>query len=107
MANIKSAEKRARQTIKRTARNKSIKTRVKNSRKAVTAAIQTGEAKIVIEKLQSFSGTADRAANSGVIHKNAANRLKSRAAKAAAKGPTKVAAKNAPKKAVAKAKASK
>ncbi len=93
MANIKSAEKRARQTIKRTARNKSIKTRVKNSRKVVTAAVQAGDAKVVALKLDAFARTADKAANAGVIHRNAANRLKSRAAKAAAKGPVKVAKK--------------
>jgi small subunit ribosomal protein S20 len=91
MANIKSAEKRARQTIKRTARNKSIKTRVKSSRKAVTAAILTGDAKVVTAKLEGFASTADKAANAGVIHRNAANRLKSRAAKAAAKGAPKAA----------------
>ena len=90
MANIKSAEKRARQTIKRTARNKSIKTRVKNSRKEVTAAAQAGDAKSVAAKLSTFASTADKAAKAGVLHRNTANRLKSRAAKAVAK--TKVVA---------------
>lgn len=85
MANIKSAEKRARQTIKRTARNKSIKTRVKSAHKAVSAALSTKDQKVVTQKLNSFASTADRAANSGVIHKNTASRLKSRAARAAAK----------------------
>lgn len=86
MANIKSAEKRARQTVKRTARNKSIKTRVKNSRKDVIAATQTGDVKSVAVKLKAFASTADKAAKAGVIHRNTANRLKSRAALAAAKG---------------------
>lgn len=85
MANIKSAEKRARQTVKRTARNKSIKTRVKNSRKEVTAAAQAGDAKGVALKLRTFESTADKAAKAGVIHRNTASRLKSRAARAAAK----------------------
>lgn len=85
MANIKSAEKRARQTIKRTARNKSIKTRVKTARKAVTLAQASGDAKLIAEKLSLFAATADKAANAGVIHKNAANRLKQRAAFAVAK----------------------
>jgi small subunit ribosomal protein S20 len=89
MANIKSAEKRARQTIKRTARNKSIKTRVKNSRKSV----QAGDAAQVTATLGAFSGTADKAANAGVIHRNTANRLKSRAAKAALKGAVKAVVK--------------
>ncbi len=94
MANIKSAEKRARQTIKRTARNKSIKTRVKNSRKSVLAAVQAGDAAQVAVKLGAFAGTADKAANAGVIHRNTANRLKSRAAKAVLKGAVKVVAKS-------------
>ena len=85
MANIKSAEKRARQTIKRTARNKSIKTRVKTARKSVTAALASGDKAQISLKLSSFAATADKAANSGVIHKNTANRLKSRAALASAK----------------------
>ena len=93
MANIKSAEKRARQTIKRTARNKSIKTRVKNSRKAVAAAVVAGDASKVTATLGAFAATADKAANAGVIHRNTANRLKSRAAKAAAKGAPKAVVK--------------
>ena len=42
MANSKQAEKRGRQTIKRTAHNTSIKTRVKSTRKALAAAVAAG-----------------------------------------------------------------
>jgi small subunit ribosomal protein S20 len=85
MANTKSAEKRVRQTATRTLRNKILKTRVKNTRKDVIAAVTAGDAKVVAEKLAAFSSAADKAAKANVIHKNTASRLKSRTALAAAK----------------------
>ena len=81
MANIKSAEKRARQTTVRTQRNKATRTRVKNARKAVVESVKTG-AKDAVAKVSALASAADRAAKRGVIHKNKANRLKSRAVKA-------------------------
>ena len=82
MANIKSAEKRARQTPVRTQRNKATRTRVKNARKAAVESVKTG-AKDAAAKVSALASAADRAAKRGVIHKNKANRLKSRAVKAA------------------------
>jgi len=88
MANIKSAEKRARQTPVRAARNKAIRTRVKNARKAAIEAAKAG-GKEAGTKVAALASAADRAAKSGVIHKNKASRLKSRATKAAAKAAKK------------------
>jgi small subunit ribosomal protein S20 len=85
MANTKSAEKRTRQNITRTQRNKSVKTRVKNTRKAAVEAIASGDKKTAAAKVSALASAADKAVKSGVIHKNKANRLKSRAAKAAKK----------------------
>lgn len=85
MANTKSAEKRVRQTERRTARNKALKTRVKNARKAVLAALQSGDAKLTAAKYNEFAAAADKAANAQVLHKNTASRLKSRVTKAIAK----------------------
>ena len=82
MANIKSAEKRARQTVKRTARNKAIKTRVKNARREAVEAVKAG-GKEIATKVASLASAADRAAKKGVIHKNKASRIKSRATLAA------------------------
>ena len=76
MANTKSAEKRARQTRWRTAHNKSIKTRMKNCRKAVAQAIADGDKTGAAEALKRLASAADRAAKNGVIHKNSASRLK-------------------------------
>ena len=78
MANTKSAAKRARQTIKRTARNRTVLTALKG--KAKTARAGSG-AKAAATALVS---ELDKAVKRGVIHKNAANRRKSRLAKKAA-----------------------
>ncbi len=75
MPNIKAAEKWMRQTEKRTIRNKDVKTRLKTIFKKVVAA-QDGEAVKTVES------AFDKAAKSGVIHKNKAARKKSRLAKA-------------------------
>ena len=80
MANIKSAEKRVRQTATRTLRNKAAKTRVKNARKAAIEAVKTSD-KATATKISALSSAADKAANRGVIHKNKANRIKARIAR--------------------------
>lgn len=76
MANTKSAAKRARQTTKRTARNRTVLTALKGKTKTVRTA--TGDKKATAQTLVS---ALDKAAKRGVIHKNAANRRKSRLAK--------------------------
>lgn len=85
MANNKSAEKRNRQTLARTARNRAIKSRVKNARKAALAAIESGDQAVIAAKIAIFASVADKAANRSVIHKNAASRSKARITVAAAK----------------------
>lgn len=82
MANIKSAEKRARQTLTRTLRNKAARTRVKNTRKSAYDALKAGAADSAA-RVSALASAADKAAKRGVIHRNKANRLKARAAKAA------------------------
>ncbi|HEX2748022.1 MAG TPA: 30S ribosomal protein S20 [Verrucomicrobiales bacterium] len=80
MANIKSAEKRVRQTATRTLRNKSTKTRVKNARKSALEAVKAGD-KTAGTKVAALASAADKAANKGVIHRNKANRIKARIAR--------------------------
>ena len=80
MANIKSAEKRIRQTTKRQARNKSVRTRLRGALKGYRAAEPAEKAK----KVSATYSEIDVARKKGVIHKNAAARLKSRLAKKAA-----------------------
>ena len=78
MANTKSAAKRARQSIKRTARNRTVLTALKGKAKTVKGA--TGDKAAA----QTLISALDKAVKRGVIHKNAANRRKSRLAKKAA-----------------------
>lgn len=92
MANNKSAEKRNRQNIARTARNRAIKSRVKNARKAVLSAIQAGDKAVIAAKVAIYSSVTDKAANRNVLHKNAASRYKARIAAAIAKATAAVAA---------------
>ena len=76
MANTKSAQKRSRQTLKRTSANRLAKSNVKSARKAVNNAISSGSKEEAEKSLRQLSSFADKAAKKGVIHKNSANRLK-------------------------------
>jgi small subunit ribosomal protein S20 len=90
MENTRSAAKRKRQTERRTNQNKSILSGLKHQRKRLAAAVASGDkAKAQIE-LNVLASRLDKAAKSGIVHPNLANRRKSRAAKVlAAVGPTK------------------
>jgi small subunit ribosomal protein S20 len=81
LPNIKAAEKWARQTEKRTTRNKDVKTRLKTIFKKAVASRDEDLAKSVESQF-------DKAAKNGAIHKNKAARKKSRLAKALVKSAT-------------------
>lgn len=87
MANTKSAAKRARQTPKRTARNKAVKASVKTYVRKAREAIEGKDA-----NLDTIIGEASKqlqkAASKGVIHKRNAARRLGRLAKAAAASKT-------------------
>ncbi|MDR0362164.1 MAG: 30S ribosomal protein S20 [Planctomycetota bacterium] len=83
MANIKSARKRMRQTVKRTARNRVRKERLKKAVKAYRAALNTGDAAVVGEELKKATRAVDKAGVKGILHKNTVNRRKSRLARMA------------------------
>ncbi|HEX2575898.1 MAG TPA: 30S ribosomal protein S20 [Aquihabitans sp.] len=80
MANIKSQIKRNRQNEKRRLANKAVRselrTRVKGALVAAESGAETADAAAAIAMKK-----IDKAANKGVIHKNAAARRKSRLAK--------------------------
>src|SRR5690606_7389503 len=80
MANIKSQIKRNRQTIKRTERNKAVRSELKTRTKAALAGAEEG-AENVDALARAAQKRIDKAATKGVIHKNAAARRKSRLAK--------------------------
>ena len=81
MANIRSAIKRARQSEKRRARNRSIRTRVRNVSKRVVMAVATGNGSAAGSALTAAQSVIDRAAKRGVLHRRAASRRKSRLAR--------------------------
>ena len=76
MARHKSAEKRARQSIKRQTRNSSIIHRVKNKVRAFREALGEGDKAKVDTALVAATKELQKAATKGVLHKrNAARRV--------------------------------
>ncbi len=81
MANIKSAKKRIRQTLTRTARNRSRMNRVRTYIKRVELAIEQGDKSSAQEAMQAVQPELARAAQRGIVHRNTAGRKVSRLAK--------------------------
>jgi small subunit ribosomal protein S20 len=81
MANTKSAGKRARQSERRTLRNRTVLTRLRSLAKAV-AGKSDGNA----TESRALISALDKAAKRGIIHKNVATRRKARLNKALARG---------------------
>ncbi|MGD8521605.1 MAG: 30S ribosomal protein S20 [Desulfobacterales bacterium] len=81
MANHKSAEKRVRQNIKRSVRNKAVKTRIKHRTKDVRLAVSESSREAAQSSLVKVQSTIDNAAKKGVIHKKTAARKISRLSK--------------------------
>lgn len=82
MANTKSAEKRIRQTVKRTARNKALHSRAKTYRKLVLTAVAEGKKEEAQELFKKFSSAVDICAKKKIFHKNKAANLKSKTSQA-------------------------
>ncbi|NLA27277.1 MAG: 30S ribosomal protein S20 [Firmicutes bacterium] len=74
----KSAEKRMRQTVVRTARNRRVKSMVKTAMRRFEEALQEGDRELARTRLVTAVRRIDQAAAKGVIHKNNAARKKSR-----------------------------
>jgi small subunit ribosomal protein S20 len=79
MANTKSAAKRSRQTTRRAGRNRSVKTHLRRLQKQIRVAPER-----TADQIRAAISAIDKAAKSGVIHRNAANRRKARLNKALA-----------------------
>jgi len=73
MANTKSAAKRARQSVKRTLRNRSVLTGLRTMQKGARSTQPPDR-----DQIRSLISAIDKAAKRGIIHKNAANRRKAR-----------------------------
>ena len=79
MANTKSAAKRARQTLKRSLRNRSVVTLLRTMQKQVRSSEVPN-----LDGIRVVISAIDKAAKRGIVHRNAANRRKARLHKALA-----------------------
>ena len=80
MANHPSAKKRNRQRLKRTLRNRAIKSEVRTHVKSVRAAIAAKDQKAAKTALAEATVAIDKAASKGAVPKRAASRRVSRLA---------------------------
>jgi small subunit ribosomal protein S20 len=81
MANTKSAIKAARKSVRLRDRNQGVKTRLKSLRKRLDALIAAKDAEGSKAAASAYTSAMDKAVKSGVVHRNAAARAKSHAAK--------------------------
>ncbi len=84
MANIKSAEKRMRQNLKRHERNRKYRSRMRTAIKRLRTAIDSGNLETAQELLPETLRVIDVTAQKNVIHDNTAARNKSRLTRAVA-----------------------
>jgi small subunit ribosomal protein S20 len=80
MANIASAQKRIRQTVKRTARNKARKSRVHGAIRKVEEAVAAGSKEDALAAFRAAQPEMQRAVTKGVLKANAVSRKLSRLA---------------------------
>jgi small subunit ribosomal protein S20 len=82
MANIKSAQKRARQAIKRRTHNMRLRTTVRTAIKNVVKAVAAGNKDAAAKTRRESQKIIDRVVAKGILHRNAGDRHKSRLAHA-------------------------
>jgi small subunit ribosomal protein S20 len=85
MANTKSAKKAARQIARRTVVNKARRTRARSAVRKVELAISAGDRTAALAAMVEAEPAIIRAAQKGIIHRNAARRKVSRLAHGIAK----------------------
>lgn len=76
MANTKSALKRARQTVVRTARNRSITSHLKGQVRKTRTLLAGKDKALATTAVSELASTLDKAAKRGIIHQNSADRRK-------------------------------
>lgn len=105
---IKSAKKRVKITAKATARNNTVRRKLRDALKTFQAAVTSGKSAEINKARSEADSVIDTAAKKNIIHKNKAARKKAQLAKAAKAAGAKItptAKKSAPKKAPASKKA--
>ncbi len=78
MANHFSALKRARQTEKRTARNRANKSRLRTTLRSFQEALAKGDAKAAEQVYRETVSVLDKSVQKGIVHDNTASRYKAR-----------------------------
>ena len=78
MANSAGSRKRARQAIKRRARTMALRSMVRTYVKKVNAAIETADYEQAQAAITQSKPYIDKSVTKGIMHKNAAARIKSR-----------------------------
>ncbi len=78
MANIASARKAARQSVKRRLHNASLRSEIRSALKRVRKAIAAGDKKVAVQVFRQSVKVIDSVADKKIVHKNAAARHKSR-----------------------------
>jgi len=78
LANIKSAQKRARQNIKNRAHNMAMRSKMRTFLKKVSTAIESGDRAEAEASYKAAVPVLDSMVNKGIVHKNKAARHKSR-----------------------------
>jgi small subunit ribosomal protein S20 len=85
MANHASAEKRNRQRIQRTARNRAVTSAVRTAVKKARSAVAAGDRQAATKVVKAATQALARAASKGIVHPRAASRVTSRIESALAK----------------------
>ncbi|HUU71310.1 MAG TPA: 30S ribosomal protein S20 [Burkholderiales bacterium] len=78
MANIASAKKRARQSVKLRAHNAGLRSELRTVIKKVRKTIEAGDKKAAQAEFQTSQRRLDSITDKGIVHKNTAARQKSR-----------------------------
>ncbi len=78
MANHKSAEKRARQSITRRQRNKHFLTQMRNSIREIRKGIEGKKVEGLTDQLKALTSKVQKLVSKGTIHKNTGSRYISR-----------------------------
>jgi len=78
MANHVSSLKRSKQTIAKTAINRSNRTKLRGSLRLMREALVKGDAKVAAEQYRATVSILDKSVQKGVLHDNTASRYKSR-----------------------------
>jgi small subunit ribosomal protein S20 len=80
MPNTLSAERRARSSARRQARNRAVKSKVKTLEKRYLSLLAEGKQDEATQALSHVTSALDKAAKKGVLHRASADRKKSRLA---------------------------